>query len=1267
MKQQVNALGAFRVHRARFLRTIVTFEVVFLLSLGLADRTVGQPPEAVQVLNSSQFPARRTIECEGWTLHVSEELYASEAELLEQALQLLERQLQEIVSVVPESAVTKLQQVPLWISPEYPGTRPGAEYHPDAGWLKKNNRDPAMEKGVEFSNVRIFVEETKRMPNFALHELAHAYHDRFLPDGFANAQVRFAYEKAKASGSYESVEQRFGDGRSTNVRAYAMTTPQEYFAECSEAFFSTNDFFPFTLEQLRKHDPEVTALLAELWGVAIPPANLVADLQRKWKHSGAIWINTTASGVPIQPQTEIEDFPLCIRLYADSFPFSECKLHGEDLRIYSPANDRLLAYEIDTWDPNGGVATLWVRIPKIRGDERQEIRLYWGNPDAEAESSGSQVFHASSGFVTVWHFGEELVDSTGLLAANDTGTQPTRGVIGQARRFSSGHGIRIGTDISHFPSSAHPHTTEAWILVDRPNTTILGWGIEKAQGKVVMQYRSPSRINMDCYFSGANIATDRIVPLKTWKHIVHTYSPEATRIYVDGKLAQETLGRKPLLALESPSRLYVGGWYDRYDLEGVIDEVRISKVERSQEWIRLQYETQQPRSPLVGTIVKPGDGFSVSPTTLSLREDESGRVTALALGAEKLYWEIHRNGMQETILTDQLNCSIAAGRVASNESFELILKAVYPEGVRSFEIPVSVQNDIPEPNLQGILGPTTWDGRTELILQPQIENLQNLSERGHAKITCDWKTSDVAIASRMEGDRLILTRAQGDGVLRIDLKVHNGGPAKETTKYITIQQPPRSQERWIERPVAAKERPRDGQFIPREGWGDSQDRSGTIVYAGNLNDESQLKWKPEKLIVRAFSGSEIVSEQVGAPKSDGNYAISLKLPAALRLYRSELIAVRGEQEQTLHQATDLVCGDVYLITGQSNAVATDFGKGNDPETSPWVRTYDAISSDRSDIQREGWGEARARADGGDLAIGYWGLELGKAIVEKERVPICILNGAVGGTRIDQHQRNIHDPTDAETLYGRLLGRARRAGITHGVRGIFWHQGENDQGADGPTNRFGYETYESYFVDLTASWKEDYPNIEHFFVFQIWPKACAMGFDGSDDRLRDVQRRLPRLFSHLSIVSTLGIKPPGGCHYPAEGYAEFARIMVPLVQQTIYKSELGRSVTAPNLLLARFKGSDRKALELIFDSPVTWNERCTDQFYVGDRRLEIESGFTSGACVTLILKSELESSPDQFPLLKYVDSQSWSQDRLLFGANGLAALTFCDEPIREYPK
>ena len=222
-------------------------------------------------LPGAAAPSFQTNTIEGWHVLVNERLIKEEAAATEKALELLRAQLEEIVRVVPAPAVEKLREATLWFSPGYPGVMPKAEYHPSAGWLRENGRDPAMAKGVEFTNVKEFEAETKRMPNFALHELAHGYHDRALPDGFGNPEIKAAYECAKASKSYEKVERWFGNGRpNTQEKAYAMTNPMEYFAETTEAFFSRNDFFPFTRDELKQHDPEMFKLLERLWSPAAP-------------------------------------------------------------------------------------------------------------------------------------------------------------------------------------------------------------------------------------------------------------------------------------------------------------------------------------------------------------------------------------------------------------------------------------------------------------------------------------------------------------------------------------------------------------------------------------------------------------------------------------------------------------------------------------------------------------------------------------------------------------------------------------------------------------------------------------------------------------------------------------------------------------------------------------------------------------------------------------------------------------------------------------
>lgn len=210
----------------------------------------------------------QTNSVEGWTVLVDGRLLAADDAHTKKAIDLLQMQLKEIIRVVPAPAVAKLREVTLWFSPEYSGVKPRAEYHPGADWLRAHGRNPVMAKGVEFTNVEGFEREMNRMPNFTLHELAHAYHDRVMPGGFENLEIKAAFERAKASGSYDRVERWLGNGRpNTFERSYAMTNPMEYFAESTEAFFSRNDFFPFTRAELKLHDPEMEQLLARVWGV----------------------------------------------------------------------------------------------------------------------------------------------------------------------------------------------------------------------------------------------------------------------------------------------------------------------------------------------------------------------------------------------------------------------------------------------------------------------------------------------------------------------------------------------------------------------------------------------------------------------------------------------------------------------------------------------------------------------------------------------------------------------------------------------------------------------------------------------------------------------------------------------------------------------------------------------------------------------------------------------------------------------------------------
>ena len=170
----------------------------------------------------------------------------------------------------------------------------------------------------------------------------------------------------------------------------------------------------------------------------------------------------------------------------------------------------------------------------------------------------------------------------------------------------------------------------------------------------------------------------------------------------------------------------------------------------------------------------------------------------------------------------------------------------------------------------------------------------------------------------------------------------------------------------------------------------------------------------------------------------------------------------------------------------------------------------------------------------------------------------------------------------------------------------------------------------------------------------------MGINGSDNRLREVQRNLPTAFSKMSVMSTLGIDPPGGCHFPAAGYAEFARLICPLVERDNYGKAPLTSITPPNIKRVSFTSDKQDEIVVEFDQPVKWGNTLATQFYLDGAKGKVASGSVTGNSVTLKL-----AAPSSAKTINYLDSSSWSQANLLRGENGIAALTFCEVPIQPF--
>ncbi len=991
-----------------------------------------------------------------------------------------------------------------------------------------------------------------------------------------------------------------------------------------------------------------------------------------WKHSGSMYLVTDSAGADLPASAVLKNFPVLVRLNEDYFSFSQAKPGGKDVRFSSKGKP--LDFQIERWDAERGEADIWVRIPIIRGKDQQAIQMHWGKEQVSSESNGEKVFRTAEGFSAVWHLGDNLEDATSnnLDGVNrpDAPTANTTGMIGDAQEFGVDKLLVIRPSgsspdrrVTCMPSGNADRTMSAWINPTSfegrnwAQASIGGWGEPERGQKPHMglsYFTMTGRGQPRFHLYGFDPRCASPLPRNEWRHVALTVSGDMVRFYVDGVL-EETINNNgdlvsKLGTLKTPASTPVDlgdHGNGRGPFNGALDEVRFEAVARSVNWLKLCFENQKPLQSLVGPLVQDGDEFSVSHKRLKMKEGASIVLSAKAGGARKVYWVLKDGDKEEILAVDCYNYTFDAGRVAEDKKIALHFKALFASGVKTLTTPITIQETVPDP-VYTLDAPKTWNGRDELVILPSISNLAEMKANGSGDLNYSWKVSGMATISETGAGKLILKRAQNSGDLTVELALDNGGAFVSKSARIVVKEA--MQDVWVKRTPSSDEKPVNHQFFARDDSG-----HGTLYCRGTLKESA------DSVFLRLYAGETLLDTQHQKIGEDNKYALSVKLQAGLTAYRTEFGIKQGKGETILDKASDLVCGDVFVIQGQSNAEAWTDERVVHPYRSPWLRSFGTPSTNKDRARDAVWGNALSFNGGQNhhhFQIGYWGVELGKMLIEKHKVPICIINGAQGGTRIDQHQRNEADPTDVTTIYGRLLWRLQQAKLTHGVRGVIWHQGENDQGESGATGTFGWVNYEDYFIRMSASWKRDYPNIKHYYTHQIWPGACGSR-SVENDRLRERQRQLPGQFSNMSVMSTLGIRPGGGCHFLAKGYAAMARQLLPLVNKYNYGVESKVTVTAPNLQSVSYTSARKDEITLVFDQDVTWDDEVALRFRLDDESAELNSIGGTGKIITLKL-----AKPSTAKNLSYVRGGKWRQeDAIIWGSNGIAALTFCEVPIR----
>ena len=314
----------------------------------------------------------------------------------------------------------------------------------------------------------------------------------------------------------------------------------------------------------------------------------------------------------------LTNFPVLVRLSPtlNQFDYSLCQEGGTDLR-FADESGNLLSHEIDTWNTTGE-SLVWVKVPLLSRATR--LTAYYGcaNPPAN-----TPLAVWSEGFVGVWHLGGTtlpLIESSGVstgfsILKGETDILGASGAIGGAVDFSSAKTNRLEAadddDLDGFSS----FTVELWSKQAEGSSDYQPYLLTKtASGEFAYtfyQNKSTSTTNSVFYvFSDStnsgrkNIAGDSrnlVVPsMGVWNHqaIVRDINARKSFSYLDGVAIPN--GGKDLDAstemlnvCNSSSPLYLGnatGNNPGAAFPGQIDELRISNVARSADWVQATHD-----------------------------------------------------------------------------------------------------------------------------------------------------------------------------------------------------------------------------------------------------------------------------------------------------------------------------------------------------------------------------------------------------------------------------------------------------------------------------------------------------------------------------------------------------------------------------------------------------------------------------------------------------------------------------------------------------
>ncbi len=285
--------------------------------------------------------------------------------------------------------------------------------------------------------------------------------------------------------------------------------------------------------------------------------------------------------------------------------------NGYDIRPYAdaaltiPLNFELVA---STYVPTTGAFEMHVKIPTVSHTSDTVFYLAFG--DSGISTDGSSTATWNSDYYGVWHFpnGTSLTlgdsTSTGLnMTGTNTPTATTGQLDGGMNLVSASTQSAQSANMTLPGGTSRKVTMSAWVKATSfPNAYNLACGKDNGTFFWVIMVKSTGKLA--CYITpstGGNINYDgtgsHTLSASTWYYLTLVYSSTVGLIGYVNASSDGTGAANGFL--QDPNSPFVAGVdlaFAGRNWNGVLDEIRISSIIRSADWITTEYNNQKPSS-----------------------------------------------------------------------------------------------------------------------------------------------------------------------------------------------------------------------------------------------------------------------------------------------------------------------------------------------------------------------------------------------------------------------------------------------------------------------------------------------------------------------------------------------------------------------------------------------------------------------------------------------------------------------------------------------